>query len=139
MYVCAHMYAGRHHAPPPTQYMKQLQQKVGSKRLYLLAFAAEDAHTKEPWCPDCAQLEPTMESVLRENEEIAQSVVCVVAPLKREVYRRPDHPYRVHKDLQLYSIPTLYRYRVESGGFDEERIVFDGSNQRDDIVSYLQK
>eukprot|EP00455_Lapot_gusevi_P012422 TRINITY_DN1588_c0_g1_i1.p2 TRINITY_DN1588_c0_g1~~TRINITY_DN1588_c0_g1_i1.p2 ORF type:complete len:136 (-),score=36.78 TRINITY_DN1588_c0_g1_i1:35-442(-) len=77
------------------------------KNLYVLVTGAVDPATGHSWCPDCVRADPVIMNHLSNIED----VTLVECPVLRANYRgNPQYPYRVHPQLRLQAVPTLYRW-----------------------------
>ena len=103
--------------------------RVQAQTVFVLVEGAHEPATGVSWCGDCAVAEPIIERVFSEEKA---SVSLIRAPVQRAAYKgNATHPYRLHAQLQLQRIPTLYKLGpsgrvvaqlIETELHDEERV-----------------
>ncbi|GAA6019415.1 hypothetical protein JCM10207_001378 [Rhodosporidiobolus poonsookiae] len=74
---------------------------------YLVFFSSLDDTTGKPWCPDCADVQGTVDKLVPEK----QSTLVFVG--SRQEWKTPDNPFRA-APFNVSKIPTIIR--VEQGG-----------------------
>ena len=108
--------------------------KPPAARVYVLVEGARDAATGLSWCGDCATAEPVIERVLAEAKD---KVSLLRAEVSRAAYKgNSGHPYRVHPQLQLQRIPTLYRIK---GGQVEDQLIETELHDVDKVRKFVNK
>ena len=108
--------------------------KPPAARVYLLVEGARESSTGLSWCGDCVTAEPVVERVFAEAKE---RVSLVRAEVARAAYKgNAQHPYRVHPQLQLQRIPTLYRMR---GGQVEDQLIETELHDVDKVRKFVNK
>jgi hypothetical protein len=83
-------------------------------RLFLLKHNVNQSKRVDVFrCPDCESAEPVIHAALNGLEA---PVTLIYAPVVRSEYRgNASHPYRVHPQLKLKAVPTLYRWAGKRG------------------------
>lgn len=103
-------------------------------RVYVLVEGAKDSATGQSWCGDCVTAEPVVERVFAES---AAAVSLIRAEVGRAAYKgNPSYAYRVHPQLQLQRIPTLYRFR---DGQVEDQLIETELHDVDKVRKFVNK
>lgn len=77
--------------------------------IFLLVLGDRDYCSLQSWCPDCVVADPIIHAALK---TLPEGAILVEAPVKRATYKgNPNHPYRLHDQLKMKAIPTMFRWR----------------------------
>ena len=108
--------------------------KPSAARVFVLVEGARDPATGISWCGDCVTAEPVVERVFAEAKD---KVSLIRAEVQRAAYKsNTQHPYRVHPQLQLQRIPTLYRMRA---GQVEDQLIETELHDVDKVRKFVNK
>ena len=108
--------------------------KPAGARVFVLVEGAKEAATGVSWCGDCVTAEPVIERVFAEAKD---KVSLIRAEVARAAYKgNTSHPYRVHPQLQLQRIPTLYRF---SNGQVEDQLIETELHDVDKVRKFVNK
>ena len=108
--------------------------KPPAARVFVLVEGARDAATGVSWCGDCATAEPVIDRVFAEAKD---KVSLLRAEVQRAAYKgNSQHPYRVHPQLQLQRIPTLYRIRA---GQVEDQLIETELHDVDKVRKFVNR
>ena len=108
--------------------------KPPAARVFVLVEGARDPATNVSWCGDCATADPVIERVFAEAKD---KVSLIRAEVQRAAYKgNTQHPYRVHPQLQLQRIPTLYRMKA---GQVEDQLIETEVHDVDRVRKFVNK
>ena len=91
--------------------ISKLREKQPQRRVLILFTGSKDK-SGQSWCPDCVKADPVIHQVLDQNDDSeAAFITCEVGP--REVWKKPDNPFRTHPNFRVTGVPTLLEFGTQ--------------------------